>query len=100
VTRRKEAERAFERKLRIIVLDALEKENVAERIDAIDKVSDALPTASQFIRNKSLECGSNVEIDDGATQITLRGWTGMTFKLLERDHKGCTDTILAKVTTK
>merc|ERR1711957_946609 len=68
-----------------------------------------MPTASQFIRKKSLECGSNVDTDDGAPQVTLGGGAGMTFKLLKRGHKGRVEaknlvvpsvTNLAKMATK
>jgi len=46
-----------------------------------------MPTASQFVRKKSLvhESGNNIGY---STEVTLGGELGMPFKFLKRGHKG------------
>ena len=101
-------EEAFERELRRITVDALEKGKIAARTGATAKVSDTMPSASQFVRKKAMALESVSDVEYGS-QVALGGETGMSFKFLKRGHKGRveakqlvvpTDTNLAKVASK
>jgi len=90
---------AFERELRKLTLDALEKGKNAARTAATAKVSDTMPSASQFMGKKEFTHNN----------LTLGGETGMAFKLIKRGHRGRveskdiivpSDTSLAKAATK
>jgi len=84
---RKIEEETFERELRRITVEAIEKGKIAARTSTFAKVSDAMPTASQFVRKKALahEAGNDVGY---SPEVTLGGELGMSFKFLKRGHKG------------
>ncbi len=103
---RKIEDEAFERELRKLTLDALEKGKNTARTLATAKVSDAMPSASQFVGKK--EFMSNTSSSSNAS-FALGGEAGMAFKLIKRGHKGRveardivvpSDTNIAKVATK
>jgi len=98
-------EEAFERELRRLTIDALEKGKVAARTGSSAKVSDTMPSASQFVRRPTTEFSE----PHNESLMTLGGETGVTFKLLKRGHKGRVEakkivvpsaTNLAKMATK
>jgi regulator of nonsense transcripts 2 len=89
---------AFERELRRLTMDALEKGKAVSRGG---KVADSMPTGSQVIRKKS-----ETETSAG---FALGGKTGVSFQLLKKGNKGKmeakqffvpADTNLAAVATK
>ena len=91
---------AFERELRRLTMDALEKGKATTRGG---KVSDIMPTGSQFIKKKEHTEGEEVPA------IALGGKEGVKFQLLKKGNKGKmeakqffvpTDTNLAAVATK
>lgn len=101
-------EEAFERELRRLTMDALEKGKVAARTGASAKVSDTMPSASQFVRRKGPGLNIGSEIQTGSL-MALGGEAGVSFKLLKRGHKGRVEaknlvvpsvTNLAKMATK
>jgi len=101
-------EEAFERELRRLTMDALEKGKVAARTGASAKVSDTMPSASQFVRRKGPGMNIGSELRTGSP-MALGGGTGVSFKLLKRGHKGRVEaknlvvpsvTNLAKMATK
>ncbi len=90
---------AFERELHKLTMDALEKGKNTARTVATAKVSDSMPSASQFARKK---------LSQDST-LALGGETGMMFQLIKRGHKGRVEakgivvpsnTNLAKIATK
>jgi len=107
---------AFEREIRKITMEALEKGKIAARTGCGGKVADTMVHASQFVGKKVADFtnptttstpapGSN----PGASCVTLGGKNGVSFKLLKRGHKGKveakyiavpSDTNLARVATK
>lgn len=101
-------EEAFERELRRLTMDALEKGKVAARTGASAKVSDTMPSASQFVRRKGPGLNIGGELQTGSL-MALGGEAGVSFKLLKRGHKGRVEaknlvvpsvTNLAKMATK
>jgi regulator of nonsense transcripts 2 len=91
---------AFERELRRLTMDALDK---GKAIARGGKVSEHMPTGSQFIKKKSTETTA-----EGPT-MALGGKEGISFQLLKKGNKGKleakqfvvpTDTNLALVATK
>jgi regulator of nonsense transcripts 2 len=93
---------AFERELRRLTMDALEKGKATTRGG---KVADNMPTGSQFIKKKSNETVA----DEAAPSFALGGKEGVKFQLLKKGNKGKvearqffvpTDTNLAAVATK
>jgi len=84
---RKIEEETFERELRRITVEAVEKGKIAARTTTFAKVSDAMPTASQFVRKKAVANELRNDVNFPA-QITLGGELGMSFKFLKRGHKG------------
>ena len=114
-TRRLE-EDAFEREIRKITMEALEKGKIAARSSG-GKVADTMVHASQFVVKKNVDY-TNVatpsaapasETNPGSSCVTLGGKTGVSLKLLKRGHKGKveakyiavpSDTNLARVATK
>jgi len=102
-------EEAFERELRRLTLEAVEKGKVAARTGSGGKVSDTMPTASQIVRKKTVETSNSGMDSEISKKIALGGASGMSFKLLKRGHKGRveakefvvpTQTNLAKLATK
>ena len=94
---------AFERELRRLTMDALEKGKTTARGG---KVADNMPTGSQFIKKKTSSENADSE---NAPAMTLAGKQGISFQLLKKGHKGKleaksivvpTDTNLAQVATK
>lgn len=115
-TRRLE-EDAFEREIRKITMEALEKGKIAARTGCGGKVADTMVHASQFVGKKVVDFTNSAttstaptsESNPGASCLTLGGMTGVNFKLLKRGHKGKveakyfavpSDTNLARVATK
>lgn len=103
---RKIEDEAFERELRKLTLDALEKGKNTARTLATAKVSDAMPSASQFVGKKEFMLNTS---SSSNASFALGGEAGMAFKLIKRGHKGRveardivvpSDTNLAKVATK
>jgi len=108
-------EEAFERELRKITMEALEKGKIAAKTGTGGKVSDSMPAASQ-ISKKTLETGggSGDVVVAGAPgnlahMMALGGKDGIGFQLLKKGHRGRveakqlvvpSDTNLAKVATK
>lgn len=90
---------AFERELRRLTMEALEKGKATSRGG---KVSDIMPTGSHIIRKKNVEA-------EGVPAFALGGKTGVSFQLLKKGNKGKmeakqfyvpSDTNLAAVATK
>jgi len=103
---RKLEDEAFEQEIRKLTMEALEKGKNTARTVASAKVSDTMPSASQFARKKASE--SNTASPSNST-FALGGESGMAFKLIKRGHKGRveakelvvpSDTNLAKIVTK
>ena len=78
-------EEAFERELRRLTIDALEKGKTTARMAAGGKVSDNMPSGSQFIRKKPAETSKS---DDDEPVLALGGQEGISFQLLKKGHKG------------
>jgi len=96
---------AFDRELRKLTMDALDKGKHVARTSASTKVSDSMPSSSQIGRKKP---DNDIEFGTQAP-FALSGAGGMKFQLIKRDHKGRleskslvvpSDTNLAKVATK
>ena len=83
-------EEAFERELRKITMEALERGKVAAKTGTGGKVSDTMPAASQ-ISKKTLE-GGDINSGGVSTGIThmmaLGGKDGIGFQLLKKGHRG------------
>ena len=97
-------EEAFERELRRLTMEALEKGKNAARTATGGKVADIMPSGSQFIRKKPAETETT-----GEAMFALGGKEGITFQLLKKGNKGKveakqlvvpSDTNLAKHATK
>mmetsp|Transcript_36545 Transcript_36545/g.41100 ORF Transcript_36545/g.41100 Transcript_36545/m.41100 type:complete len:1502 (+) Transcript_36545:86-4591(+) len=95
-------EEAFEAELRRLTMDALEK---GKSISRGGKVSDNMPTGSQFIKKKQADTQEANLLDNTA----LGGMEGISFNLLKKGNKGKMeakqffvpkDTNLAAVATK
>lgn len=78
-------EEMFEQELRRITLEAIEKGKVAARTGFGGKVSDAMPSASQFIRKKISDLSGDTKDNFAAT---LNGGVGVQFNFLKKGHKG------------
>jgi regulator of nonsense transcripts 2 len=76
-------EEAFERELRRITMEALEKGKNTARAGALGKVAANMPSGSQFIRKKNID----VPEEDGPA-VTLGGEEGISFQLLKKGSKG------------
>jgi regulator of nonsense transcripts 2 len=103
---RKLEDEAFEKELRKLTMDALERGKNTARTAVSSKVSDNMPSASQFAGKKGLLQYADTSSNDA---FALGGEAGMAFKLIKRGHKGRveskniivpSDTNLAKVATK
>jgi len=103
--RQLEAE-AFERELRKVTMEALEKGKVASRAATGGKVADNMVSGSHFIKKQPSDSSKDSAI---APVVTLGGQSGISFNLLKRGNKGKVeakqlvvpaDTNLAKVATK
>lgn len=97
-------EEEFERELRRLTMDALEKGKNTARTAIGGKVADVMPSGSQFIRKKPGEAESS-----GEPMRALGGQEGISFQLLKKGNKGKmeaksfvvpSDTNLAKRATK
>jgi regulator of nonsense transcripts 2 len=93
-------EEAFERELRRLTMDALEK---GKAITRGGKVNDSMPTGSQFIKKKQTDSSTT------GPPVALGGQQGISFQLLKKGNKGKMearqffvpeDTNLAHVATK
>jgi regulator of nonsense transcripts 2 len=78
-------EEAFERELRRLTMDALEKGKNTARTSAGGKVADNMPSGSQFIRKKPPEAS---KLDDDEPVLALGGQEGVSFQLLKKGNKG------------
>jgi regulator of nonsense transcripts 2 len=97
---------AFEREIRMLTMEAIEKGKVSARTTAVSKVSDSMPAASQFNRKKQTQ---DIQNDDvGTNALALSGNDGISFQLIKRGNKGKAetksfiipkDTNLAKIAT-
>jgi regulator of nonsense transcripts 2 len=76
-------EEAFERELRRLTMDALEKGKNTARTAIGGKVADTMPSGSQFIRKKPAEAEETNE-----PKLALSGKEGVSFQLLKRGNKG------------
>jgi len=76
-------EEEFERELRRLTMDALEKGKNTARTAIGGKVADVMPSGSQFIRKKSAEPEST-----GEPMLALSGKEGISFQLLKKGNKG------------
>jgi regulator of nonsense transcripts 2 len=106
---RKLEEEAFQEEVRKITMEALEKGKISARTNASAKVSDTMPSASQFIRKKGEPLPSSANEGGEGKNLSIGGEIGVTFKLLKRGHKGRveakelvvpSDNNLVKVTSK
>lgn len=97
-------EEAFERELRRVTIDALEKGKNAARAASHGKVADYMPSGSQFTRKKQAEITESEN-----TAVALGGAEGVSFQLLKKGSKGKVeakqlvvpkDTNLAKIASK
>jgi IS5 family transposase len=97
---------AFEREIRMLTMEAIEKGKVSARTTAISKVSDSMPAASQFNRKKQSQDSQNDNTETNA--LALTGNDGIPFQLIKRGNKGKAetksfiipkDTNLAKIAT-
>jgi len=97
-------EEAFERELRRVTIDALEKGKNAARAASHGKVADYMPSGSQFTRKKQTEI-----TESESAAMALGGGEGVTFQLLKKGAKGKVeakhlvvpkDTNLAKIASK
>lgn len=103
-------DKLFEQELRKLTMDALEKGKNSARTLAAAKVSQTMPSASQFIRSKSISTDTMSKGEMGTPGIfALGGADGMSFQLIKRGRKGRaetknlvvpTDTNLAKIATR
>lgn len=91
---------AFERELRRLTMDALEK---GKAITRGGKVADSMPTGSQFIKKRQADSSTS------GPPVALGGKQGISFQLLKKGNKGKmearqffvpNDTNLAHVATK
>ena len=89
---------AFERELRRLTMDALEKGKVTSR-SAGGKVSDTMPVASQLVIKKpsasSPATGPDIPVapnNTAPTPMALAGPQAMSFQLLKKGHKGKAET--------
>ena len=103
---RKLEDEAFERELRKLTMDALEKGKTAARTMTTAKVSESMPSGSQFLHKKTSD---TKEVYGSDSIFALGGEAGMAFKLIKRGNKGKveskeiivpSDTNLAKIATK
>jgi len=76
----------FERELRKLTMDALEKGKVTSRATG-GKVSSQMPAAPQFIAKKTGEQSQSVDSETAAMSPLVSG-EGITFKLFKRGNKG------------
>jgi len=81
---------AFERELRRLTMDALEKGKVTSR-SAGGKVSDNMPVASQLIIKKASGPDGSTAATD-SVPMALAGPHAMSFQLLKKGHKGKAET--------
>jgi regulator of nonsense transcripts 2 len=79
-------EEAFERELRRVTMDALEKGKNTARAGSHGKVADYMPSGSQFIRKKSQQV--DTAADGEASAVALGGQEGVSFQLLKKGNKG------------
>lgn len=82
---RKLEDEAFDQELRRLTIEAIEKGKNTARTSASTKVSDTMPSASQFSRKKS--SGLVEDVTQGGS-FALGGSSGVAFKMLKRGHKG------------
>lgn len=76
-------EEEFERELRRLTMDALEKGKNTARTAIGGKVADVMPSGSQFIRKKPVEPEAT-----GEPMLALGGKEGISFQLLKKGNKG------------
>lgn len=78
-------EEAFERELRKITIEAIEKGKIAARTG---KIADNMVHASQFVGKKNDGTANSTGDDTNTPKTALGGEEGVNFKLLKRGHKG------------
>jgi regulator of nonsense transcripts 2 len=103
-------EETFERELRKITMEALEKGKSAARGATGGKVADNMISGSQIIKKKPVDLSRAIDNPPaGGPILTLEGGAGITFQLLKKGNKGKVeakeiivpaDTNLAKAATK
>ncbi len=91
---RKLEDEAFERELRMLTMEALEKGKNAARTTTSAKVSDSMPSALQFSKSKK---SSHTDASAGSESkppgmFALSGANGMSLQLIKRGHKGRAET--------
>lgn len=91
---RKLEDEAFERELRMLTMEALEKGKNSVRTMASAKVSDTMPSAAQFTKSKKAnnEGPSPGDEANPPGMFALSGANGMSFQLIKRGHKGRAET--------
>ena len=104
---RKLEDEAFERELRMLTMEAVEKGKHSARTMTSAKVSDTMPSAAQFTYGRSKKADPSTEHEATGNGIfALSGAGGMQFQLIKRGHRGRahtkniivpSDTNLAKV---
>ena len=103
---RKLEDEAFERELRKLTMDALEKGKTTARTMTTAKVSESMPSGSQFVHKITSD---TKEVHGSDSIFALGGEAGMAFKLIKRGNKGKveskdlivpSDTNLAKIASK
>eukprot|EP00593_Proboscia_inermis_P011267 CAMPEP_0171306202 /NCGR_PEP_ID=MMETSP0816-20121228/16161_1 /TAXON_ID=420281 /ORGANISM="Proboscia inermis, Strain CCAP1064/1" /LENGTH=456 /DNA_ID=CAMNT_0011787623 /DNA_START=832 /DNA_END=2202 /DNA_ORIENTATION=+ len=79
---------AFERELRKLTMDALEKGKVAARTGTGGKLADTMVHATHFVVKKGIDNTSDVFEETLTGNSVLGGGEGVNMKLLKRGHKG------------
>ena len=85
---RKLEDEAFEQELRRLTIEAFEKGKNTARTSASTKVSDTMPSASQFSRKKPSVINEDESQPGKVSKFALGGSSGVSFKMLKRGHKG------------
>lgn len=89
---RKLEDEAFERELRKLTMEAVEKGKHSARIMAASKVSDSMPSASQFSRSRNIHSADGLADNPTVpTTLSLSGTSGMNFTFIKRGRKGRTE---------
>ena len=81
-------EEAFERELRKITMEAIEKGKIAARTGSGGKIADNMVHASHFVGKKNDNASASGGDVTNIAKTALGGGDGVDFKLLKRGHKG------------
>lgn len=85
-------EEAFERELRRVTMEALEKGKVAARTATGGKVNDTMVSGSQIIKKKAVDSFKGVETANAPIPTVVGGGAGISFQLLKKGNKGKMET--------